>query len=192
MPRQLDTAFILKAIKDNKGKSAKHIAEAVGLTTYAVAVTARRQGIVLPKTKRTNFQRKPREMLQLNGVSVSRIRYDRIIAFKAMLPQLDQKERLNADDMASRMGVTSSTIRYWLQILNHRPLNHNGRTIFRHDKSGWPAIVDPMLKARKPLADIVKAIPWVCASSVYRWLANTGRIEVHERDRSSYKSHPTA
>lgn len=192
MPKRNKNGLAEQAIRDNPGKSASMIAKAARLPYYSIITAARRSGIVLPRTPRKHYHKpsetRKREMLDLNGVRVSRIRYERILAFKAMLPQLDYKERLNAEDMASRMGVTVTTIRYWLQILQHRPQNHNGRTVYRHDKSGWPAIVDPLLKAGKSITEICKAMPGVAPSSVYRWLANTQRIEVNERDRSTYKS----
>ena len=192
MPKRNKNGLAEQAIRDNPGKSAPLIAKAARLPYHSIVTAARRAGITLPRTPREYYakvrQRQAREMLDLNGVRVSRIRYERILAFKAMLPQLDYKERLNAEDMASRMGVTVTTIRYWLQILKHRPQNHNGRTIYRHDKSGWPAIVDPLLKAGKSIGEICKAMPSVAPSSIYRWLANTQRIEVKERDRSTYKS----
>ena len=192
MPKHNKPGLAIKAIRTNPNTPAPLIAQKAGLPYHSIVTAARRHGIILPKTPREYYakvrQRRPRQMFDLNGIRVSRIRYDRIMTFKAMLPQLDYKERLNADDMAARMGVTSTTIRYWLQILNHRPQNHNGRTVYCHDKSGWPAIIDLLLKAGKSLSEICKAIPSVSACSIYRWLANTERITVRERDRSTYKS----
>jgi DNA-binding transcriptional MerR regulator len=192
MPKHNKPGLAIQAIRTNPNMPAPLIAQKAGLPYFSIVTAARRHGIILPKTPREYYakvrQRRQRQMFDLNGIRVSRIRYERIITFKAMLPQLDYKERLNAEDMASRMGVTATTIRYWLQILNHRPQNHNGRTVYCHDKSGWPAIVDPLLKAGKSIGEICKAMPGVAPSSIYRWMANTQRIEVNERDRSTYKS----
>ena len=64
-----------------------------------------------------NKTRGPKATHTLNGVAMSKLKYDRILAFKDRLPQLDERERLNADDIAARLGVTGSCIREWLRIL---------------------------------------------------------------------------
>ena len=49
--------------------------------------------------------RPPKATHVLNGVQMSKLKFDRILAFRAQLPQLDEKERLGADDMAARLGI---------------------------------------------------------------------------------------
>jgi hypothetical protein len=128
------------------------------------------------------------KMITFNGHQMTQNKLNRIMQFKVLLPQLDEVERLNADDIAARLKQSNTTIRSWCHILRHRLKNHNGRTVYQHDKSGWPAIIDPMLKRGEPMKVIMAAIPGVSTCSIYRWLANTERITVRERDRSTYKS----
>jgi len=47
------------------------------------------------------FPRKPKATETLNGHKMSKLKFDRIRAFEAMLPQLDERERLNAPDIAA-------------------------------------------------------------------------------------------
>lgn len=133
--------------------------------------------------------RGPKATHELNGVKMSKLKLDRILAFKAMLPQLDDKERLGAADMAARLGITDSCVRSWLRILGHRPHNHNGRTVYKHDTTDWPARILPVYKATgyncKKTAETLK----MTACVVYRWLANNGHLvkKYAPRDISAYK-----
>lgn len=126
---------------------------------------------------------------QINGHDMSRLKHDRIRAFEAMLPQLDEKERLNADDIAARLGCSGSNIRYWLRILGHRLHNHNGRTIYKHDHTGWEKKILPVYKATGYMAGKTAEALGMDKSVVYRWLANEGHLKRKhaERDISKFK-----
>jgi hypothetical protein len=105
-----------------------------------------------------------------------------------MLPQLDEKERLNSEDVASRLGVTGVTICSWLRVLGRRLLNNNGRRFFSWDKSNWHNTVLPVYKKTGSAYAAAKAVG-VNSCTVYRWLSNNGHIvrKHRERDISSFK-----
>jgi hypothetical protein len=132
--------------------------------------------------------RKPKATHEINGVKMSKLKHDRIRAFEAMLPQLDEKERLNSEDVASRLGVTGVTICSWLRVLGRRLLNNNGRTFFAWDKTEWHKTVLPIYKKTKSVAATSKAVG-INSCSIYRWLANKGHLvrKYRERDISSFK-----
>jgi transposase-like protein len=125
----------------------------------------------------------------LNGVPMSKLKFDRILAFRAQLPQLDHKERLGALDIASRLGVSSSCVNQWLRILGYRLNNHNGRTIYKHDHTGWEQKILPVYKATGYKAGKTAVALGMDKSVVYRWLANTGHLKPKyaPRDISTYK-----
>ena len=125
----------------------------------------------------------------LNGVPMSKLKFDRILAFRAQLPQLDHKERLGALDIASRLGVSSSCVNQWLRILGYRLNNHNGRTIYKHDHTGWEEKILPVYKATGYKAGKTAVALGMDKSVVYRWLANTGHLKPKyaPRDISTYK-----
>jgi transposase-like protein len=125
----------------------------------------------------------------LNGVKMSKLKFDRILAFRAQLPQLDHKERLGALDIASRLGVSSSCVNQWLRILGYRLNNHNGRTIYKHDHTGWEQKILPVYKATGYKAGKTAVALGMDKSVVYRWLANTGHLKPKyaPRDISTYK-----
>jgi transposase-like protein len=125
----------------------------------------------------------------LNGVPMSKLKFDRILAFRAQLPQLDHKERLGALDIASRLGISSSCVNQWLRILGYRLNNHNGRTIYKHDHTGWEQKILPVYKATGYKAGKTAVALGMDKSVVYRWLANTGHLKPKyaPRDISTYK-----
>jgi transposase-like protein len=125
----------------------------------------------------------------LNGVKMSKLKFDRILAFRAQLPQLDQKERLGSLDIAARLGVSSSCVNQWLRILGYRLNNHNGRTIYKHDHTGWEEKILPVYKATGYKAGKTAVALGMDKSVVYRWLANTGHLKptYAPRDISTYK-----
>ena len=133
--------------------------------------------------------RAPKATHTLNGVQMSKLKFDRIIAFRAQLPQLDQKERLGALDIAARLGVSSSCVNQWLRILGHRLNNHNGRTIYKHDHTGWEEKILPVYKSTGYMAGKTAVLLGMDKSVVYRWLANTGHLKPKyaPRDISTYK-----
>lgn len=133
--------------------------------------------------------RGPKATHELNGVKMSKLKLDRILAFKAQLPQLDEKERLGADDIAARLGITGSCIRDWLRILGHRLHRHNGRTIYKHDTKDWPKRILPVYKATGHNCKATAAQLGMTACVVYRWLANNGHLvkKYAPRDISTYK-----
>lgn len=125
----------------------------------------------------------------LNGVKMSKLKHDRIRAFEAMLPQLDERERLGADDIAARLGNTGSCIRQWLRILGHRLHHYNGRTVYKHDTTGWEEKILPVYKATGYMAGKTAEALGMDKSVVYRWLANNGHLKPKyaPRDISTYK-----
>ena len=124
----------------------------------------------------------------INGVQMSKLKHDRIRAFEAMLPQLDERERLNSEDVASRLGVSGVTICSWLRVLGRRLKNNNGRTFFAWDKSNWHKTVLPVYKKTGSSYAAAKAVG-VNSTTVYRWLSNNGHLvrKYRERDISSFK-----
>jgi transposase len=126
---------------------------------------------------------------EINGVKMSKLKHDRIRAFEAMLPQLDERERLNAPDVAARLGCSASNVNLWLRILGRRLNNHNGRTFFKHDTKDWAAKILPIYKATGYMAGKTAEAVGLDKSVVYRWLANNGHLKrkYAERDISTLK-----
>ena len=135
-----------------------------------------------------HFIRKAKNTHEINGVKMSKLKHDRIRAFEAMLPQLDERERLNSEDVASRLEVSSVTICSWLRVLGRRLKNNNGRTFFSWDKSNWHNTVLPVYKKTGSSYAAAKA-GGVNSTTVYRWLSNNGHLvrKYRERDISSFK-----
>ena len=135
-----------------------------------------------------HFPRGLKATHNINGVKMSKLKHDRIRAFEAMLPQLDERERLNSEDVASRLGVSGVTICSWLRVLGRRLLNNNGRTFFAWDKSNWHNTVLPVYKKTGSSYAAAKAVG-VNSTTVYRWLSNNGHLKrkYRERDISSFK-----
>lgn len=135
-----------------------------------------------------HFQRTPKATHEINGHKMSRLKHDRIRAFEAMLPQLDERERLNSEDVASRLGVSGVTICSWLRVLGRRLKNNNGRTFYSWDKSNWHNTVLPVYKKTGSSYAAAKAVG-VNSTTVYRWLSNNGHLvrKYRERDISSFK-----
>jgi len=135
-----------------------------------------------------HFIRKAKNTHEINGVKMSKLKHDRIRAFEAMLPQLDERERLNSEDVASRLEVSSVTICSWLRVLGRRLKNNNGRTFFSWDKSNWHNTVLPVYKKTGSSYAAAKAVG-VNSTTVYRWLSNNGHLvrKYRERDISSFK-----
>jgi transposase len=135
-----------------------------------------------------HFPRGLKATHEINGVKMSKLKHDRIRAFEAMLPQLDERERLNSEDVAARLGVSGVTICSWLKVLGRRMLNNNGRTFFAHDKSNWHKTVLPVYKKTGSSYAAAKAVG-VNSTTVYRWLSNNGHLvrKYRERDISSFK-----
>ena len=139
----------------------------------------------MPKGK---FPRGAKATHNINGVQMSKLKHDRIRAFEAMLPQLDERERLNSEDVASRLGLSGVTICSWLKVLGRRLLHNNGRRFFSWDKSNWHNTVLPVYKKTGSFLAAAKAVG-VNSCTVYRWLSNNGHLvrKYRERDISSFK-----
>jgi hypothetical protein len=137
---------------------------------------------------KANLPRGSKKTHEINGHKMSKLKHDRIRAFEAMLFQLDEKERLNSEDVAARLGVSGVTICSWLKVLGRRMLNNNGRTFFAHDKSNWHKTVLPVYKKTGSALAAANAVG-INSCSVYRWLSNKGHLvrKYRERDISSYK-----
>ena len=135
-----------------------------------------------------HFIRKAKDTHEINGVKMSKLKHDRIRAFEAMLPQLDERERLNSEDVAARLGVSGVTICSWLKVLGRRLMNNNGRRFFSWDKSNWHKTVLPVYKKTGSSYAAAKAVG-VNSTTVYRWLSNNGHLvrKYRERDISSFK-----
>lgn len=138
-----------------------------------------------------NLPRGSKKTHAINGIGMSKLKHDRIRAFEAMLPQLDERERLNAPDVAARLGCSASNVNLWLRILGRRLKNHNGRTFFKHDTKDWPAKILPIYKANGYMAGKAAEAVGLDKSVVYRWLANNGHLKrkYAERDVSTLKHH---
>lgn len=126
---------------------------------------------------------KIKNWFEINGVKMSKLKHDRIRAFEAMLPQLDERERLNAPDIAARLGCSGSNINLWLRILGRRLKNHNGRTFYKHDTTDWPKRILPVYKATGYNCKKTAEKLGMVACVVYRWLANNGHLKRKYADR---------
>jgi len=135
-----------------------------------------------------HFIRKHKDTHQINGVKMSKLKHNRIRAFEAMLPQLDERERLNSEDVAARLGVSGVTICSWLKVLGRRLLNNNGRTFYSYNKTDWANTVAPIYKKTGSVAATAKAVG-INTCTIYRWLANSGHLvrKYRDRDISKYK-----
>jgi len=135
-----------------------------------------------------HFPRGLKATHEINGVKMSKLKHDRIRAFEAMLPQLDERERLNSEDVASRLGVSGVTICSWLRVLGRRLKNNNGRTFYSYDKTNWSKTVLPIYKKTGNVSETAKAVG-INTCSIYRWLSNNGHLvrKYRERDISSFK-----
>lgn len=163
----------------------KQVAEQIG-TSYTAAYSAfNRLGLTPVKMK----TRKKKATHEINGVKMSKLKHGRIESLRAQLPQLDERERLGAEDIAARIGVTGSCIREWLRILKHRLNNNNGRTIYKHDHIGWEEKILPVYAANNYNASKTADDLGMDKSVCYRWLANNGHIKRKhaERDISKFK-----
>jgi hypothetical protein len=138
-----------------------------------------------------HFIRKNKDTHEINGVKMSKLKHDRIRAFEAMLPQLDDRDRLNAPDIAARLGCSGSNVNLWLRILGHRLNNHNGRTFYKHDTKDWAAKILPIYQKTGYMAGKTAEAVGLDKSVVYRWLANNGHLKrkYADRDISTLKFH---
>lgn len=113
------------------------------------------------------------KVAEINGTKMSNLKASRILALKDQLPQLDERERLGAEDIGARLGITSSCVRAWLHILGHRLHNHNGRTIWAYDKTAWDKTVLPIYRKTESVKETAKATG-INACTLSRWLNNKG------------------
>ena len=119
-------------------------------------------------------KRRPREMIALpSGHSVSRSLHNKLLAVRADLERLNDKERLNLPDIAARLGVTRETAATWAELLGIAI--HNSYKRPRLDKATWPKVL-PMLRKSgmtyKAIAERIGATP----ISVCRWFLNQGIV----------------
>lgn len=103
----------------------------------------------------------------------------RIKRIEPVLRELAEVKRLGAEDIGPRVGVTPHTARRYLRLLGINFVT-NGRKVFKLDTSGWAKDVPKMYAQGKSTQEIAE-LKGVCASSIYRWLANNGHITVRER-----------
>lgn len=164
----------------NPDKTIREVADALNVRPTTAWTTAKRLQIKLPTPGR-------RATHEINGHKMSKLKHDRIMAFKAQLPQLDEAERLNANDIAARLGCSGSNVRFWLRILGHRLHNNNGRTIYKHDTTTWPKVFAETFKDGTRINGAAKRLG-VCYAVAYRYAANAGLIVVNERDHNDRKS----
>jgi hypothetical protein len=119
-------------------------------------------------------KRKPRAMILLpNGRTVSRSLHSRLLAVRANLEHMNDKERLNLPDIAARLGVTRETAATYAELLGIAI--HNSYKRPRVDKATWPKVL-PMLRKSgmtyKVIAERIGATP----ISVCRWFLNQGIV----------------
>jgi hypothetical protein len=119
-------------------------------------------------------KRKPRAMILLpNGRTVSRSLHSRLLAVRANLEHMNDKERLNLPDIAARLGVTRETAATYADLLGIAI--HNSYKRPRVDKATWPKVL-PMLRKSgmtyKVIAERIGATP----ISVCRWFLNQGIV----------------
>ena len=128
------------------------------------------------------YPRKNKATADLNGTKMSQLKFSRIMAFKGRLPELDDRLRLGAEDIAARIGVSAACVRDWCRLLGHRLHNHNGRTVFRYDKSSWEKTALPVYRRTGSIAAAARAVN-VSYCTLNRWLLNSGhRVVKWEKD----------
>ena len=119
-------------------------------------------------------KRRPREMIALpSGHSVSRSLHNKLLAVRADLERLNDKERLNLPDIAARLGVTRETAATWADLLGIAI--HNSYKRPRVDKATWAKVLPTLRKSGmtyKAIAAKIGATP----ISVCRWFLNQGIV----------------
>jgi len=119
-------------------------------------------------------KRRPREMIALpSGYNVSRSLNTKLLAVRADLERLNDRERLNLPDIAARLGVTRETAATWADLLGIRI--HNSYKRPRVDKATWPKVLPTLRKSGmtyKAIAAKIGATP----ISVCRWFLNQGIV----------------
>ena len=119
-------------------------------------------------------KRRPREMIALpSGHSVSRSLHNKLLAVRADLEHLNDKERLNLPDIAARLGVTRETAATWADLLGIAI--HNSYKRPRVDKATWAKVLPTLRKSGmtyKAIAAKIGATP----ISVCRWFLNQGIV----------------
>lgn len=119
-------------------------------------------------------KRRPREMIALpSGYNVSRSLHMKLLAVRADLERLNDRERLNLPDIAARLGVTRETAATWADLLGIRI--HNSYKRPRVDKATWGKVLPTLRKSGmtyKAIAAKIGATP----ISVCRWFLNQGIV----------------
>ena len=119
-------------------------------------------------------KRRPREMIALpSGHSVSRSLHNKLLAVRADLERLNDKERLNLPDIAARLGVTRETAATWADLLGIAI--HNSYKRPRVDKATWPKVL-PMLRKSGMTYKAIAAKIGATPISVCRWFLNQGIV----------------
>lgn len=119
-------------------------------------------------------KRRPREMIALpTGHNVSRSLHNKLLAVRADLERLNDKERLNLPDIAARLGVTRETAATYADLLGI--VIHNSYKRPRLDKTSWPKVL-PMLRRSGMTYKAIAAKIGATPISVCRWFLNQGII----------------
>jgi thiaminase len=125
-------------------------------------------------------KRRPREMVEINGHSISRSLHTRIMAVRANLEHMNEKERLNFPDIAARLGVTRETAVTYAELLGIKV--HNSYKRPRVDKKNWAKVLPP-LRATGMTYEQIGAKIGATKISVCRWFLNQGIVtNDHYRD----------
>ena len=101
-------------------------------------------------------------------------------AYEPVMRELAEVQRLGAEDIGPKLGISPVTALRYLRLLGIDFLT-NGRKVFRLDRTGWDKDVPKLYRQGVPTKEIARR-KGVSPSSVYRWLANNGHITVRERD----------
>jgi predicted DNA-binding protein (UPF0251 family) len=118
-------------------------------------------------------KRRSREMLCLNGHTVSRSLYEKITAAEEELRRLNDRERLNLPDIAARLGVTRETAQTYALVLNIKIHNFAARP--RINKQAWPTVLPTLRNTGLTYAQIGEKIG-ASKISVCRWFLNQGIV----------------
>lgn len=118
-------------------------------------------------------KRRPREMIEINGQRVSRSLHNKLMAVRANLEHMNEKERLNFPDIAARLGVTRETAVTYAELLGIKV--HNSYKRKRIDKRNWAKILPP-LRATGMTYEQIGAKIGATKISVCRWFLNQGII----------------
>lgn len=119
-------------------------------------------------------KRRPRAKVNApNGQPVSLSLHSKLLAVRANLEHMNDRERLNFPDIAARLGVTRETAVTYAELLGIKV--HNSYKRPRVDKKNWAKVLPPLRATGMTYGQIGAKIG-ATKISVCRWFLNQGII----------------